>query len=299
MIPAASKAVATDVNWTFTDTMPTAQQLDWVRTTCGLTRPMRRATPATRALRSKLLPEDQEKPTVLISSPSANQKVSAAAFAAGALTGTASDNVGVSTVKIRLLRKTPTMCSTTGTAARVHHQLRLVDAKLEDGNWVLDTQAPPADKLDSGSYSAQAYATDAAGNPPRQRQSRFHHRQRLRRSQCGHQHPHAHESIDINASLQTSLRALANAPTGVSAVKVKLVRSRNGVLEFWNGTEFVLTPTLISATLNTPNQPGTNWGLGREAPTSSDLDAGIYSVFRLFLRCRRQPQRLDPVAPLQ
>jgi hypothetical protein len=58
----------------------------------------------------------------------------------------------------------------------------------------------------------------------------------------------------------------------LKSVRIKLVRRRNGVTEFWNGTTFSTTPATVSV-----SRSG-EWNL-IPSPLPEQMDVGVYTVY--------------------
>lgn len=113
------------------------------------------------------LSTDIAAPTVSVSAPTTNQFVNINNLGSGSIAGGADDNVGVSSVKVKIQRKRGTQMQywngTEFTATAL-----LLSATVTQGSgtavtWKLD-QPIPATLLDVGSYTLYATAYDAAGN---------------------------------------------------------------------------------------------------------------------------------------
>jgi hypothetical protein len=208
------------------------------------------------------------------------------AFIAGAVKGTATDNVGVSRVKVKLYRK---RLNSNNVAANEFWNgtafvatSTLVSATYNNGTWSLDNM-PPQNLLDSGVYSVVAYGYDVTGNVGASTIINFNLSSDVTAPTINITNPLSGSSIDVADFGRGTIRGEATDNVGVTSVKVKLVRKRNNITYFWNGSSFGTTSALVEASvldasISSVGYPNALWSLG-DAPTSIHLDNGLYTIY--------------------
>lgn len=227
-----------------------------------------------------LKPVDVTKPVPVIAAPTANQKLLISQFIAGAVHGSATDNVGVVSVDVKLYRDRGTREIWNGTtfgAASVSLPASLSGAAT-NRSWSFNN-VPDQNDLDSGLYNVQVIATDAAGNYGVARVS-FTLGTDFTAPTVSISTPAANQKININSFGSGSVTGGASDNIGVDAVKVRLQRKRGSTTEYWNGTAFVLSAAAADADVTTQGGTTVSWTL-TNAPTLTDLDAGTYTVYAI------------------
>lgn len=276
-VPATLSGTATSRTWKWDTQLPTVSQLDigaynlWAYATdaAGHTTNARVAF--------TLEGPDSQKPVIKMAAPIANQKVLISNFLSGFVNGTATDNIGVTLVRVKLYRKRGTVnefwngsvFTTTST---------FVNAALSGSSWSL-TNLPAAGQLDSGLYQVAAYATDAAGNTGSTSVITFTLTNDLTVPTVSISTPVANQKIDINAFGPGTISGAAGDNIGVASVKLKLYRKRGTTNQFWNGTAFTPTSALVDATVSTAGNQSVTWSLSSQVPDTTTLDAGVYTLY--------------------
>jgi hypothetical protein len=147
---------------------------------------------------------------------------------------------------------------------------------------------PPAGLLDNGVYNVVAYATDAAGNRGVSAIRSFTLSSDFTAPSISISEPLAGSTVHFFNFGRGTINGEATDNIGVTSVKVKLVRKRVrnsvSVTEFWNGTAFSTTSAMVDANLldasvSSVGYPNALWSLDDAAPTISDLDQGVYTVY--------------------
>jgi hypothetical protein len=279
-VPTTLSGPVTNRTWNFDTNFPTVDKLDagtyylWAYATdaAGNTNYARSAF--------TLVAPDTQKPVVAVTTPTMNQKLATTAFVSGAVTGTATDNVGVSSVKVKLYRKRNNINQFWDGAAFVTTST-VVSAELTGSNWSL-SNVPGQELLDNGLYSLVAYAYDAAGNVGASTVVNFTLSNDFTAPSVSISTPTSNQQIDINSFGSGVITGLAADNIGVTQVKLKLVRKRGTLTEFWNGSSFSTTSALVNATVSsaslTLSGVSVNWSY--DTPISaSQLDNGVYSVY--------------------
>lgn len=109
---------------------------------------------------------DSSAPTVSISSPTSGQTMALSAFGANTIAGSATDDVGVVSVAIKLYR-TRNGVNEVWNGTAFTSTVTTVPAELSGSGtsltWKLGQKAPTATQLDAGSYQVIVYARDASG----------------------------------------------------------------------------------------------------------------------------------------
>lgn len=90
--------------------------------------------------------------------------------------------------------------------------------------------------------------------------------------------PLAGATIPASSFNTNTVRGTATDNLAVASVAVKLYRTRSGVKEFWDGTDFVTASTAAPVTLTGAGSASASWVLS-SAPTAADLDAGTYTLY--------------------
>jgi hypothetical protein len=132
--------------------------------------------------------------------------------------------------------------------------------------------------LDSGLYTVRVTALDGAGNPSASVERNFQLGSEFVAPGISLSSPTLNQQIDINAFAEGTVRGSASDSTGVTAVQVRLQRSRNGSTSYWNGTEWVSTSSLVNAFISSFGGQSVTWSLNENAPTPENLDVGAYTV---------------------
>jgi hypothetical protein len=89
--------------------------------------------------------------------------------------------------------------------------------------------------------------------------------------------PAQKQTLSINAF--KSITGSATDNVGVTQVQLKLFRTREGVVEYWNGTSFSTEATLLPATLASPGSTRTNWTYTVSPALKEALQVGSYLVY--------------------
>jgi hypothetical protein len=282
---------ATAGTWSFNTPLPTASDLD-----LGLYIAQAYATDSvgnvgTARVGFTLISTDKQPPVVSLSSPTVNQKVLMSDFASGKVqvTGEATDDTGVTTVRVRLSRRRSSSATTTATyywngTSFVTNSASFVTATLTgagtpSATWKWDTAVPRVGLLDSGIYTVRASALDAAGNISASVERHFQIGSEFVAPTVSISSPTLNQQIDINAFGAGTVRGAATDNTGVTGVKVRLQRSRNGSLTYWNGSDWVPTLSQVDAVVSTYGGRSVTWSLNGNQPSPQNLDAGAYTVY--------------------
>lgn len=212
-------------------------------------------------------------PTTSISAPNGGQNVLLGSFGPGSSFGTAADNIGVTSVEVKLSRNQNGVRQFWNGSAWVTDSAFVLASLSAPGglttDWTLNN-IPAADQYATGAYSIVAAAKDAAGNTSLAAVRNFY--------------------IVEPGSLTISIdRPLANAillpeqldgigiggavsaNSGLKFVSAKLSRTVAGVKYFWNGITFTTDSSTSTASVF-----GGQWSIG--VPPIEELDYGNYAV---------------------
>lgn len=218
------------------------------------------------------------KPTVTISSPTANQSLLRSAFTS--ITGGASDDVGVTQATLKLYRSRgganqfwngSSFVATSTTVAAT-----LASPGIPSTTWSYNVSTALKAALDDGLYSIQVSARDNVGNLGATVSRSFTLVSDTVKPTIVLTTPTVNQVLPITGF--ASITGSATDNMAVAQVSVKLYRSRGGVNQFWNGSSFITTSTTVTATLATPGSPSTNWSYGVSAALKAALDEGTYSL---------------------
>jgi hypothetical protein len=280
-MPTTLGGIATSRTWKFDTNIPTSDKLDegvyyliaYANDAAG------KSSISTR-INFTLFAPDTEKPVVAITAPTQSQKLATTAFISGAVKGTATDNVGVTGVTVKLYRNRGGV-NQFWNGTNFGTTSALVTATRSGTTWTL-TNMPPQAQLDSGTYSLVAYATDAQGNSGVSAVRSFTMSSDFTAPSISITNPVSASSVNINSFGAGIINGIAGDNIGVTSVQLKLVRKRvrNSVTvtEFWNGTSFSTTSALVNASVTTVGNPSVNWSYNTPIPASA-LDAGAYILY--------------------
>lgn len=226
------------------------------------------------------LDTDQQAPTVQISTPLADQKLFIAKFNGETISGTATDNFGVTSVKLKLYRTRNDVNEIWNGSSFTTKPATVEATRSGSGHsitWNMGASAPSQSALNAGGYVVIAYATDAAGHISQTRRSFTLLDPDTQKPSVYISIPQPNQKLLISSVAGGTINGDAGDNVGVVSVRIKLYRSRGGVNQVWNGSTFSATPTTVSADLL--QGPGVvYWYLKSQAPPATQLDNGIYIV---------------------
>jgi hypothetical protein len=207
---------------------------------------------------------------VVIRTPTHTQRFTLNTFVPTTISGTVTDDRGVSRVQLKLARTRNGVKQFWNGAAFTTASV-FVDATLNGTNWSL-TKMPPRNRLDLGGYQVVAFAYDEAGNRAISDPVSFSLIEDSTPPTVFISIPYNNQRVQISNFISFGVKGFVTDNVGVASVKLKLSRTRNGVKQFWNGTAFTTAPIYTDATLN-----GSVWEL-TPMPTAEQLDEGVYEA---------------------
>lgn len=223
---------------------------------------------------------DTTAPTVLTSTPFANQNLLISALKAGTVMGTATDNVGVIKVEMKLSRLRNGVVQIWNGSAFTMASARVAATLAgtpQNATWTIKNQFPLANQLDAGEYIVVVYATDAIGNTgsATTRFSLFASDAQAPVLQLFT--PVLNQKVLLSNFTSGAITGGVTDNVGVAGVKVKLSRKR-GTNYYWNGTAFTTSAFLLNATVTPAGGANVKWNLNSQMPPLAQLDSGIYQL---------------------
>jgi predicted outer membrane repeat protein len=223
-------------------------------------------------------PADKIVPTIAISTPTQNQNVDAAGF--DAVTGTASDDRGVSLVQVKLFRTRNNVRTYWNGSSFVTAETALT-ATLSTPNATNTTWSyaiSPALKaaLDAGAYTIYALAKDYYGNQGNAVGRSFNVSFDKEKPSIVTLTPSHMQVVSLGT---LNITGTTTDDVGVVSVAIKLFRTRDGVRVYWNGSAFVTTETALTATLASPGAKSTKWSYPISNALKAALDSGDMTIY--------------------
>jgi ELWxxDGT repeat protein len=222
---------------------------------------------------------DDVKPQVTVSTPTNAQTLSFNAF--NSITGSATDNVGVDQVFIKLFRTRNNVRTywdgTSFGSAQVLVPATVASNGATSTSWSFAVTPALKAALDDGAYTAYAYAQDTAGNLSTAFTRNFNLYSDDVKPVPSIATPTSQQTL--SASSFVSITGSATDNVGVTEVLLKLFRTQNGVVQYWNGEAFTTTSTLFSATVSNPGAKSTNWTYVVPQALKDALTAGPYTIY--------------------
>lgn len=225
---------------------------------------------------------DTEIPVITITAPPRNQKVLISDFINGAIHGSATDNVGVASVDVKLYRNRGSgneiwdgkNFSTTPAQKTLAATMTPTSGGVD---WSDDTM-PSSGQLDAGVYTVYAYAHDAAGNIGYSHVS-FTLGGDFTAPTVSTTAPTQGAKFALDSFGAGTINGVAGDNAGVTEVKIRLRRKRGTINEYWSGSAFTTSAKLLPTTVTTVGATSVSWSFDSGLPQSTDLDKGEYIVY--------------------
>lgn len=232
------------------------------------------------AARSFMLVGELNPPHITIANPTAGERIVDTTFAAGSVSGVATDDTAVNTVTAKLYRvingvKEYWDGSAWGASATtVPLNLSAVDPTSI--TWSLQT-LPPVGQLPPGAYYVQASATDTAGNSAMATRA-FTVVLESVKPVVNIVNPLPSVTVLATKVGSATFKGTAMDNVKVMALTARLYRVRGGVKQFWNGSSWGTTSADAPLSISGLKKANASWYL-KPFPTRTTLDTGAYTLW--------------------
>lgn len=223
---------------------------------------------------------DLSAPSVSITSPAANANLLPSTLLANGISGVATDDVGVSSVSIKLYRDRGGVRQywngTAFTTASVTVPGTVSHSGAASTAWHLAAM-PSSSDLDLGSYSLYVTATDVKGKVSAPARSSFTLVDDVTAPTVTVLHPTANQVLLPATFVSNGVDGTAADNVAVASVSVKLYRTNAGVREYWNGAAWTTASVAAPVNLTGAGTASASWTLA-SLPDESSLISGPYGA---------------------